>query len=480
MLNFNELKTEKVFEYFNAISKIPRGSGNMEKISDFCMDFAKEHSLKAIKDDACNVVIYKDGTKGYENSPAVILQGHLDMVCQKEEDYEIDFEKDGLDLYIDGDFIKAKGTTLGADNGIAVAMIMSILADSTISHPPIEAVFTTDEEVGMLGALKLDMKNLKAKKMINIDSEDPEVVTVSCAGGSDFRAEIPVKREKTEGECVTLTLKGLMGGHSGVEINSGRVNANLLMGRFLNHLAKTARFDIISLDGGDKGNAITVSCTAKLVCKESEKLIAEINAYTEVVKNEITFRESGFEVEINIIGQGVFEAIKTPSTENLIFILLCAPNGVVEMSAEIENLVETSLNLGILKTTEEEVVFSFALRSNKKTAMKFLEEKLDTFFSCVPCRITKSGHYPPWEYNSNSTLQGLYIEKYNEKFGYEPSIEAIHAGLECGVFASAIENFDCISIGPLMHGIHTVNEELSISSTRDIYDIVLGMLEDLK
>ncbi|MBO5505019.1 MAG: M20/M25/M40 family metallo-hydrolase [Clostridia bacterium] len=211
MLNFNELKPEKVFEYFDVISKIPRGSGNMEKISDFCMDFAKEHSLKAIKDDACNVIIYKDGTEGYENSPAVILQGHLDMVCQKEEDYEIDFEKDSLDLYVDGDFIKAKGTTLGADNGIAVAMIMSILADKTISHPPIEAVFTTDEEVGMLGALELDMKNLKAKKMINIDSEDPEVVTVSCAGGSDFTAKIPLERTKKQGEmyfCYSQRLKG--------------------------------------------------------------------------------------------------------------------------------------------------------------------------------------------------------------------------------------------------------------------------------
>ena len=478
MLNFNELKPEKVFEYFDAICKIPRGSGNMEKISDFCMDFAKEHSLKAIKDDACNVIIYKDGTEGYENSPAVILQGHLDMVCQKEEDYEIDFEKDSLDLYVDGDFIKAKGTTLGADNGIAVAMIMSILADNTISHPPIEAVFTTDEEVGMLGALELDMKNLKAKKMINIDSEDPEVVTVSCAGGSDFTAKIPLERTKKQGECISVTVKGLKGGHSGVEINSGRVNANLLMGRILNHIS--GDFDIISLDGGDKGNAIPVSSTAKIVCEDAEKLIAELKAYADVIKNEITFRESGFALEIDSAGQGEYGVIEKPCAKKLIYILLCAPNGVVEMSAEIENLVETSLNMGILKTEEEKMTVSFALRSNKKSAMKFLEEKLDTFFGCVDCKITKSGHYPPWEYNSNSTLQGLYKEKYKEKFGYEPKVEAIHAGLECGVFASAIENFDCISIGPLMHGIHTVNEELSITSTKDIYEVVLKMLEDLR
>ncbi len=480
MLNFNELKPEKVFEYFDAISKIPRGSGNMEKISDFCLDFAKKHSLKAIKDDACNVIIYKDGTEGYENSPAVILQGHLDMVCQREEDYEIDFEKDSLDLYVDGDYIKARGTTLGADNGIAVAMIMSILADNTISHPPIEAVFTTDEEVGMLGALELDMKNLKAKKMINIDSEDPEVVTVSCAGGSDFTAEIPLERTKKQGEGITVTVKGLKGGHSGVEINSGRVNANLLMGRILNHIHRDFDFDIISLDGGDKGNAIPVSSTAKIVCKDAEKLIAELKAYADVIKNEITFRESGFELEINSIGQGVYEVIEKPCAKKLIYILLCAPNGVVEMSAEIANLVETSLNMGILKTEEEKMTVAFALRSNKKTAMNFLEEKLDLFFSCVPCTVKKSGHYPPWEYNSNSVLQGLYKEKYKEKFGVEPSVEAIHAGLECGVFASMIEDFDCISIGPRMHGIHTVEEELSISSTREIYEIIINMLEGLR
>ena len=245
------IKPEKVFRYFEEISAIPRGSGNMEGISAYCMAFAEKLGLRAIKDDANNVVIFKDGTKGYENSEPVILQGHLDMVCQKTEDCNIDFEKDGLDIYIDGDFIKAKGTTLGADNGIAVAMIMAVLESGEIEHPPIEAVFTTDEVIGLIGAGKLDMSVLTGKKMVNLDSEDPSVLTVSCAGGSDFIMKLPFKKIKKNGSRITISLKGLQGGHSGVEIDSGRVNADILMGRILNYAVGVANFDIISVNGGD-------------------------------------------------------------------------------------------------------------------------------------------------------------------------------------------------------------------------------------
>jgi dipeptidase D len=381
MIGITELEPTSVFKYFEEISKIPHGSGNMERISRYCMDFAEKHSLKAIRDESYNVVIYKPGTKGYENSAPVILQGHLDMVCQKTENCSIDFETDGLDIYVDGDYIKANGTTLGADNGIAVAMILSILESDNISHPPIEAVFTTDEEIGMVGALALRSEVISASKMINIDSEDASVITVSCAGGSDFCAEIPIVRKIKSGTTVTLCVKGLSGGHSGVEINSGRVNSNILIARILNHINQKFDFDIMCINGGDKGNAIPLCSTAKILCDDSDALISEFVDYCKTVKEEISAREPGFAYEYCVGETKEQSVISTPDTKKLIYHLLCSPNGVVEMSAEINGLVETSLNMGILETREDIIRILYALRSNKQSALSFLEEKLTLFFS---------------------------------------------------------------------------------------------------
>ncbi len=474
------LKPQKVFEYFEEICSVPHGSENMEKISAYCVDFAKKHNLRAVRDKANNVIIYKDGSQGYENAQPVILQGHLDMVCQKTQDCSIDFEKNGLDIYVDEGYIKARGTTLGADNGIAVAMILSILDDTSLCHPPIEAVFTTDEEIGMIGASALDHSLLLGKRMINIDSEDASVVTVSCAGGSDFRVNIPVVRQEKQGKCITFSVKGLKGGHSGVEINSGRINANMLMGRILNHALTQYEFELVSIDGGDKANAIPTSCTVRLVSADAEQLCLMLEEYCAQIKAEISAREGGFFTEIKVSDEDSAPPLGKKFTKQLVYMLLCAPGGVVQMSAEIDGLVETSLNMGILKTDDKEITCAYALRSNKKTALVFLEEKLEAFYGYMDCRITKSGHYPPWEYNPSSLMRDLYIKKYAEHFGKEPSVEAIHAGLECGVFASAKDGFDCISVGPEMHDIHTVNERLSIASTADVYDIIVDILRELK
>lgn len=476
----SKLTPQDVFTYFEALCRIPHGSGDMEKISSFCMEFAEKNGLWAKRDEANNVIIKKPGSFGYENVAPIILQGHLDMVCQKEESSSINFEQDGLDIFEDGEYIRAKGTTLGADNGIAVAMIMAILADKNLSHPPIEAVFTTDEEIGMIGAGKLDMSVLQGRRMLNIDSEDPAVVTVSCAGGSDFSACLPVNWENREGATVMLTVKGLRGGHSGVEINSGGVNANFLMGRLLYNVSKRCSFDIISIDGGDKGNAIPISCTAKVLTAQPEQLVTVFEECAAVICEEIKTREPDFVWQADIAGTGTVQVMDKAVSEKLMHTLLLAPNGVLEMSADIENLVETSLNMGILKTEKDAVSVLFALRSNKSTALSFLEEKLTVFFKAMDCAIKTGGHYPPWEYKNNSLLRDLYIEKYKEKKGTSPKVEAIHAGLECGVFAAAIPEFDCISIGPEMHDIHTVKERLSISSTKEIYEIICGMLADLK
>ncbi|MBE7046740.1 MAG: aminoacyl-histidine dipeptidase [Ruminococcaceae bacterium] len=474
------LKPHKVFEYFEKLSSIPRGSGDMKKVSEFCVEFSKEHSLKYIHDDSNNVIIYKDATKGYENSPTVILQGHLDMVCQKDEGVDIDFEEDGLDLYIDGEFIKAKGTTLGADNGIAVAYALAILDSEEISHPALEVVFTTDEEIGMCGAMDLDMSKLSGRRMINMDMEGESTITISCAGGSDFGVSIPVVRNKISSKAISISIRGLKGGHSGVEINSGRVNANVLMARILDKVKNYDGFSLINISGGDKGNAIPLMSNADFVVEDTEKAVEEISLYAQLIKDEIAFREPDFKFEITVCGEKEWNVIGEDISRKIVYILLCTPNGVVDMSKEIDNLVETSLNLGILKTEENEITLLHTLRSNKKSALKFMEDKLKTFYECIECTITTGGHYPPWEFKSDSVMQDKYKEVASDILGFEPECVAIHAGLECGVFSSALDGLDCISVGPDMYDIHTTSERLNIESAKRVFDIVCEVLKRCK
>ncbi len=473
------LQPERVFYYFEEITKIPHGSGDMTRIASFCVNFAKEHNLRYYHDDANNVVIYKDGTKHLKNAEPIILQGHLDMVCQKTEDSNIDFFNDPLEIFIDGDFIKANNTTLGADNGIAVACVLAILESDSYTHPPIEAVFTTDEETGMVGANFLDTSVLKSKRMINIDSEEDDTMTVSCAGGADFLATFNFQREAVNGTEIELILKGLKGGHSGIEIDKGRVNANILAGRVLNHL-KTTDFNLLSINGGDKTNAITNLCKINLCVSNKDNFIKEATEHLKIIKDEITAREEYFDYQINILESGEFKAINKESANAIIYALECMPNGVLDMSAEINGLVETSLNLGILATNENSTELKTSLRSNKMSALSALEERLKTFFSILPCECTTFDKYPSWEFNSNSTLQGLFKEIYEKETGKALKVEAIHAGLECGVFASKIKDFDCISIGPNMFDVHTVKERLSIDSTERTFKILLKVLENCK
>lgn len=474
------ISPERVFHYFEQICAIPHGSKNTDKISQFCLDFAAEHNLSAERDGANNVIIRKNASIGYENSPSVILQGHLDMVCQKTADSNINFDTDAINAYIDGDFVTAENTTLGADNGIAVAMILAILENNDISHPPLEAVFTADEEIGMLGAAALDCSKLKGRRMINLDAEEDWAVTVSCAGGSDFVMTIPTNRKKSSGRKAELIIKGLKGGHSGMEINSGRVNADILAGRVLNYLNKYCEFGIISVNGGDKGNAIANTCTIELLSNDTDALVQTAEEYFKIIKNEISERESNFSPEIIVSDFNNFDIIDTDSARKLEQILVCVPNGVTEMSAEISGLVETSLNLGILKTDENEITLHFTLRSNKLSAMEYLEERLFTLAKAVGCDTKTFGHYPPWEFNENSVMQKLYKEVFTEQFGHEPETAAIHAGLECGTFSAKMNNLDCIAIGPTMFDVHTVNEKLSISSTKAIYELLLKLLERCK
>lgn len=481
MSELRKIEPERVFYYFGEICKIPHGSCNMKQISAYCENFAKEHSLRCVRDEANNVVIFKDATKGYENSEPIILQGHIDMVCQKEEGCEIDFLNDGIEAYVDGDFVTAKGTTLGADNGIAVAMILAILESNEYSHPPIEAVFTTDEEIGMVGAFALDTGILKGRRMINIDSEEDDTVTVSCAGGSDFTVTIPFEKVKKAGYVIDVTLKGLQGGHSGVEIHKGRVNANILAGRFLNHLAlENVDYNLISINGGDKPNAITNLCRIEFLVEDKDVFEEKVKNYLDMIKVEISAREPDFEYTSECIEDGHFYVLPNKAKADVVFALSTSPDGVIDMSAEIDGLVETSLNMGILKTEEDSVYIHYSFRSNKATAIQALKERMYSLYSPIQCEINTFGDYPSWEYNAESKIKDLYIECYKEHYGKLPKIEAIHAGLECGVFASKIKDFDCISIGPDMFDVHTFKERLSISSTQNIFRVLLNTLEKCK
>lgn len=471
--------TKRVFEIFGEIAKIPHGSGNMSKIADYCVAFAEKNNLRFIRDKADNVVIFKEGSGELKNAAPIILQGHLDMVCQKTPDSNHDFSKIGSEIFVDGDFIKANNTTLGADNGIAVAMVMTVLESNELVHPPIEAVFTVDEEIGMLGAIALDCSPLKGKRMINLDSEEDDTVTVSCAGGSEFEIAVPINRVLKKGTEVILNISGLRGGHSGVEIHKGRVNANILAGRILNHLYNKTAFEIISVDGGDKSNAITPACCVRLCSDDADLLVSAVSNAADVLKNEMSAREPNLEIKVKNTENNELQTIGKDLTKKIINFLVAAPNGVVDMSAEIEGLVETSLNLGILKTEEDKIIADFSFRSNKVTMLRFLEEKLTAFVKPLDCTIRTFGHYPPWEFKANSSLQDLYIKKYTEHYGKAPNVSAIHAGLECGVFSSKISDLDCIAVGPNMFDVHTVNEKLSISSTEKFFQLLLNVLSEL-
>ena len=480
MLETNELTQSRVFYYFEEITKIPHGSGNMNGIANFCENFAKEHSLRYFRDEADNVVIYKDGTKGYEESLPVILQGHLDMVCQKATDSTFDFSKDPLELYIDGDFLKAKDTTLGADDGIGAALIMAILESDDIPHPPIEAVFTTDEEIGMLGAAKLDMSKLSGKKMINIDVFSEGNACVSCAGGGDIKIHIDYTKTTIVGKKILLTIDGLKGGHSGGKIHEGRVNANILAGRILACAKKISDFDIISINGGDKGNAITPRCEIELVVNNTAEFAPRMESIFETIKGELADREEYLKLSLKVESESNFDVINKESRDKLINMLLTIPDGVISMSKKISGLVETSSNLGVLATQDGNILLHSTIRSNKRSGLEWLQERMFTIAEYNNCLVEATGHYPPWELVESSSLQKIFADTCTEIYGKEANIYAAHVGLECGIFAGKIEGLDAVAIGPDAYDVHTVFERLSISSTNKFYEFLKTILAKLK
>ena len=468
--------------FFEKIASIPHGSGNVEAISNYLVEFAKERKLKYRQDEKLNVIIWKDGTAGYEEAESVILQGHMDMVAVKTADCDKDMEKDGLDLQVEGDFLSAKGTSLGGDDGIAVAYALAVLDSDDIAHPPIEAVFTVDEEIGLLGATFLDASDLKGKKLLNMDSEDEGVFTVSCAGGATVECVLPFKTEPINAQIIEIKIDGFTGGHSGVEIDKGRANTNCVLGRILLNIFQNVGMRIMAVNGGEKDNAIAkISEAAIAVLPETVEKTKEIIETTFAeVKEEYKTTDPNAKIQLNVMEEGFTEALSGPATLSTIIALVNMPNGIQRMNPDMPEMVQTSLNLGILRTNEHAVSLSYAVRSSKESEKKFLIEKLRSLTEIFGGEVKVSGEYPGWEYKADSTLQDVAVKAYESLYGKEPIVEGIHAGLECGLFADKIEDLDAISFGPTMKNVHTTEEVLSISSTERTWELLVKILEMLK
>ena len=471
---------KRVFYYFEELCKIPHGSGNTKQISDYLVSFAKEHGLEYVQDEMNNVVIYKPATEGYEDAPAVILQGHMDMVCEKRPDVDHDFTKDPLNISVKDGYVTANGTTLGGDDGIAVAYGLALLESKDLAHPALEVLITVDEEIGLLGAEGFDCSVLKGKRLINLDSEAEGSLWISCAGGLSGISTIPVQRVEAEGQKAAVKITGLMGGHSGAEIDKKRANANVLMGRFLYSLQQETAYEIISLAGGQKDNAITREADAELLVEDINSVKACAEKLQKGFREEYAGTDEGITVEITDLGVASAKVLHPTSREKVLFFLMEVPFGIQKMSGSIDGLVETSTNIGIVKLGEDEFLGSSSVRSSVEAAGAALSDKICYLTEFLGGEYTVQGAYPAWEYRKDSPLRDQMVEVYEEMYGEKPNVVAIHAGLECGLFYKKIEGLDCVSLGPNMKDIHTSEEVLDIASTERVWKYLVKVLESPK
>lgn len=473
------LQPQKVFHFFEEICNIPHGSRNTKQISDYLVQFAKGRNLTCYQDELNNVIIKKDATAGYEASEPIIIQGHMDMVCEKENDCDIDFEKDGIRLMIDGDFVTADGTTLGGDDGIAVAYALAILDSDDIPHPALEVVITVDEEIGMLGAFDMDLSMLKGHKMLNIDSDVEGHFLTSCAGGMSLIADIPVKRTTQVGLAAEIVLTGLVGGHSGSEIDKEHGNADILMGRVFSALADVTPFGVITMAGGLKDNAIPRECKATILLPEESLTTATdaVKALEAALKNEYIKSDAGIQILVQPMGIQKADILDYASVNRVLCYLRMVPNGILHMSQVMPGLVETSLNLGILELTDEALHTVTSIRSSVSSRKEDVKNRVAMVVELLGGEITVEGDYPAWEYKDKSDVRTEIAAIYKDLFDEEPVFEAIHAGLECGIFSEKIKDLDCVSFGPNNYDIHTPKEHLSISSTERMWRLILEFLK---
>lgn len=475
-------KPEKLFHFFEEISAIPRGSGNEKGISDYLVKFARDRGLWVYQDEAYNVIIKKGGSRGAEDRPAVMLQGHLDMVCEKIAGVEHDFEKEGIDLVVKDGILTANGTTLGSDNGVAVALMLMVLDDEEIVHPPVECVFTTEEEVGLNGANALDKSRISARTMINMDSEEEGVATISCAGGLRVECTRPIRRETAEGTLLSLEISGLKGGHSGTDIDKERQNAIRTMARMVCRIMKNTDGKLVSFNGGNKDNAIPRECSASLIYENPEEAgKAETLACSiaETLADEITPYEENFACEITSEEGRTEDAIPAEDAKAFITAMYLAPNGVQSRNMKLDGFVVVSVNLGIARSETDKLVLVFSPRSSVASLQEEMKERLSLLADSFGFTVEYSGEYPGWSYREVSPIRELFCESYREMFGKELKTEALHAGLECGLFSDAIPDLDAIAVGPTLNNVHTPEENLPLDSFERFYELLKDVLRRL-
>ena len=480
-MEFEKANADRVFHYFREISAIPHGSHHTKEISDYIAAFAEEKGLEYMQDDANNVIISKKASEGCEEAEPIALQGHIDMVLASEPDKEIDLLTEPVSIVSDGDWMSADGTTLGADNGIAVAMMLAALENDEIIHPYLECIFTSDEEVGLIGANAIDISGLRSRRLLNLDSEDEGVFTAGCAGGADVVCRMPLKLKNRQGKTLNISVSGLRGGHSGAEIHIGSANGNVLMARMLRALYQAVPFNLIRIDGGDANNAVPTGSKAqvlfskKISCGEIETLAA---AAAEAMKQEYSVTDPDMKWDFEWTDEETVKSASKKNTDNLLMYLMALPNGITHMSHVIAGMPQTSLNLGVIRTEGDAVRIDFMVRSGVNSQADYLVDRLICVTKGFGGKPEVRSSYPAWEYRDDSPLRDLSVSTYKKLYGKEPKVEVIHAGLECGILAGKLEGLDCLSAGPDLENVHTVRERMKISSVENVWTFVLALLKE--
>ena len=480
MNTIEHIQPKEVFRWFAEISAVPRGSRNEKAISDFLVRFARERSLEVYQDEALNVIIKKPGTAGYETSATVILQGHMDMVCEKTADSAHDFLKDPIKLIVEGDTLHADRTTLGGDDGIAVAYALAILDSNTLAHPPLEVLITTNEEVGMDGARALKPDHLQGRILFNIDSEEEGVFLVSCAGGANTHIDFKIETEPLKGALLTVTIDGLLGGHSGMEIIKQRANAIKLLGRILAAVKAEQSVHIVSITGGSKHNAIAKEARAVIAVEDAVSAQAAITQLTAAIQAEYRAADKDIRITAATAKPDSQVMYTEPVSCGIIDFIMMVPDGVQYMSMDIPGLVQTSLNNGILTCEGNTVTFTISVRSSVKSSLDEIVHKLKLCAERTGGIFTKISEYPAWEYAPQSRARDIAVKTYKELTGKEPVVSAVHAGLECGLIKKTLPDMDAVSFGPNLYDVHTPNEHLSISSAERMWNFTVKLLANMR
>ncbi len=480
-MEVKDLKPELIWQCFDEITKVPRPSTHEEQIRTFLLDFAKKHGIEAKTDKTGNVVMRKPATKGHENAPTVVLQSHMDMVAEKNNDTKHDFLKDPIDTYVDGEWVKARGTTLGADNGIGMAAAMAVMIDDTLEHGPVEALFTVNEEIGLEGAQNLGKDMISGTMLLNLDSEDDGEIFVGCAGGIDTTAIFTYNRSfaPENFKYLRVSVTGLLGGHSGGDIHLGRANANKVIARFIWECSQRWDTEVSTFDGGNLRNAIPREAHAVfgILSDHREEVIRHLNKYAAEIRKEYDGVEPSMNLTIEEVERPEY-CIDSKTSLALIRALYSAPHGVISMSRDLENLVETSTNLAAVKMLDDnKIKVTTSQRSSVESRKNDIAGQVEAHFQLAGAEVSHSDGYPGWAPNMKSPIMRLSAEAYEELFGVKPAIKAIHAGLECGLFLAKYPHLDMVSFGPTMTGVHSPDEKLLIPTVEKFWRHLCRVLE---